>query len=57
MQAFFEFLGANPYILLFFTVGMAVWVGKAPSRATGSAWWPRPWSSVRRLQPGHRPTA
>src|SRR5512136_2257884 len=28
MQAFFEFLKANPYILLFFTVGMAVWVGK-----------------------------
>jgi putative transport protein len=28
MHAFFEFLGANPYILLFFTVGMAVWVGK-----------------------------
>ncbi len=28
MQAFFEFLKANPYILLFFTVGMAVYVGK-----------------------------
>jgi putative transport protein len=28
MQAFFEFLKANPYILLFFTVGMAVLVGK-----------------------------
>lgn len=28
MQAFFEFLKANPYILLFFTIGMAVWVGK-----------------------------
>src|SRR5687767_15391944 len=28
MQAFFEFLKAQPYILLFFTVGMAVWVGK-----------------------------
>ena len=27
MQAFFEFLKANPYILLFFTVGMAVYVG------------------------------
>ena len=25
MQGFFEFLKANPYILLFFTVGMAVW--------------------------------
>ncbi len=28
MQAFFEFLKSNPYILLFFTVGMAVYVGK-----------------------------
>jgi putative transport protein len=28
MQAFFEFLQRNPYILLFFTVGMAVLVGK-----------------------------
>ncbi len=28
MQAFFEFLKAQPYILLFFTVGLAVWVGK-----------------------------
>ena len=28
MQAFFEFLKANPYILLFFTIGMAVYVGK-----------------------------
>lgn len=28
MQSFFEFLKANPYILLFFTVGMAVYVGK-----------------------------
>ncbi len=28
MQAFFEFLKNNPYILLFFTVGMAVYVGK-----------------------------
>ena len=28
MKAFFEFLLANPYILLFFTVGLAVWVGK-----------------------------
>ena len=25
MQAFFQFLLDNPYILLFFTVGMAVW--------------------------------
>lgn len=28
MQAFFEFLKANPYILLFFTIGLAVYVGK-----------------------------
>ncbi|HWB04098.1 MAG TPA: TrkA C-terminal domain-containing protein [Verrucomicrobiales bacterium] len=28
MHAFFEFLQRNPYILLFFTVGMAVLVGK-----------------------------
>jgi putative transport protein len=35
MQAFFEFLGANPYILLFFTVGMAVWVGKASVKGYG----------------------
>jgi putative transport protein len=28
MQAFFDFLKANPYILLFFTIGMAVYVGK-----------------------------
>ncbi len=28
MHAFFEFLRSNPYILLFFTVGMAVLVGK-----------------------------
>lgn len=28
MQTFFEFLKANPYILLFFTIGMAVYVGK-----------------------------
>ena len=28
MQAFFEFLRANPYILLFFTIGLAVYVGK-----------------------------
>lgn len=28
MQAFFEFLAANPFILLFVTVGMAVWLGR-----------------------------
>src|SRR4249919_2402004 len=35
MQGFFEFLGANPYILLFFTVGMAVWVGKFSIKGYG----------------------
>lgn len=28
MAGFFEFLGANPYILLFLTVGLAVWLGR-----------------------------
>lgn len=28
MQAFFEFLSHNPYILLFLTVGLAVWLGR-----------------------------
>lgn len=28
MQAFFHFLAANPYILLFLTVGLAVWIGR-----------------------------
>jgi putative transport protein len=28
MQAFFEFLAANPFILLFLTVGLAVWLGR-----------------------------
>jgi putative transport protein len=28
MQAFFEFLAANPFILLFVTVGLAVWLGR-----------------------------
>lgn len=28
MQAFFQFLSANPYILLFLTVGLAVWLGR-----------------------------
>jgi putative transport protein len=35
MQGFFEFLGENPYILLFFTVGMAVWVGKFSVKGYG----------------------
>jgi len=28
MQAAFEFLAANPYMLLFVTVGLAVWIGR-----------------------------
>jgi putative transport protein len=35
MQAFFEFLATNPYILLFFTVGMAVVVGKFSVKGYG----------------------
>src|SRR4249919_2897536 len=35
MQAFFQFLQENPYILLFFTVGMAVWVGKFSIKGYG----------------------
>jgi putative transport protein len=35
MQAFFEFLLAQPYILLFFTVGMAVLVGKFTIKGYG----------------------
>jgi len=28
MQAFFTWLAANPYVLLFFTVGLSVWIGR-----------------------------
>src|SRR4051795_9695570 len=28
MEAFFAFLAANPYILLFLTVGLSVWIGR-----------------------------
>ena len=35
MQGFFQFLAENPYILLFFTVGMAVWVGKFSVKGYG----------------------
>ncbi len=35
MQGFFQFLADNPYILLFFTVGMAVWVGKFSVKGYG----------------------
>jgi hypothetical protein len=29
MQSFFTFLQANPFFLLFFVVGLAVWIGRA----------------------------
>src|SRR5262245_59621703 len=35
MEPFFRFLAANPFILLFFTVGMAVWVGKFSVKGYG----------------------
>ena len=35
MQAFFEFLKLNPYILLFFTVGLAVYIGKFSFKGYG----------------------
>jgi putative transport protein len=28
MEAFFKFLAANPYLLLFLTVGLSVWIGR-----------------------------
>ncbi|AUL15680.1 aspartate:alanine exchanger family transporter [Bordetella bronchiseptica] len=35
MQAFVQFLGNNPYILLFLTIGLAVWVGKFSIKGYG----------------------
>jgi len=35
MKAFFDFLAANPYILLFFTVGTAVAIGKIAVKGYG----------------------
>jgi len=35
MHAFMQFLGANPYILLFLTIGLAVWVGKFSIKGYG----------------------
>jgi len=37
MEAFFKFLGANPFLLLFITVGLAVWVGKFSVKGYGLA--------------------
>jgi putative transport protein len=35
MEAFFEFLKTNPFLLLFLTVGLAVWVGKFSVKGYG----------------------
>jgi putative transport protein len=35
MEAFFKFLGANPFLLLFLTIGLAVWVGKFSVKGYG----------------------
>ncbi len=35
MGAVFEFLKANPFLLLFFTVGMAIWVGRFSVKGYG----------------------
>jgi putative transport protein len=35
MEAFFEFLKANPYMLLFLTIGLAVWVGSFSVKGYG----------------------
>ena len=35
MTAFMQFLGNNPYILLFFTIGLSVWVGKFSFKGYG----------------------
>ena len=35
MEAFFKFLAANPYLLLFLAVGLAVWVGRFSFKGYG----------------------
>src|SRR3954462_8846994 len=35
MQGFFSFLQQNPYLLLFFVVGLAVWIGRANIKGYG----------------------
>lgn len=35
MKVFFEWLASNPFILLFFTVGLAVWIGKFSVKGYG----------------------
>src|SRR6478609_7742294 len=35
MQDFFQYLAKNPYLLLFFVVGVAVWIGRASIKGYG----------------------
>ena len=35
MEVAFKWLAANPYILLFFVVGLAVWIGRASIKGYG----------------------
>src|SRR5436305_10591888 len=35
MQPFFSWLAANPYVLLFFTVGISVWLGRQTVKGYG----------------------
>src|SRR6188472_16763 len=35
MQSFFTFLQQNPFLLLFFVVGLAVWIGRASIKGYG----------------------
>jgi putative transport protein len=35
MQGFFQYLQQNPYLLLFFVVGLAVWIGRANIKGYG----------------------
>src|SRR6476646_1245655 len=35
MQGFFQYLAKNPYLLLFFVVGLAVWIGRASIKGYG----------------------
>src|SRR5690348_13401579 len=35
MQGFFQYLQQNPYLLLFFVVGLAVWIGRASIKGYG----------------------
>src|SRR6187397_987541 len=35
MQGFFQYLQQNPYLLLFFVLGLAVWIGRASIKGYG----------------------